>query len=70
MKSNYLRKAYAHSSTNQVSISSIRMICFQNLYVTEIIMLNSSLVSGNTSRKSIVKIKKGTNKDFIDCKDL
>ena len=69
IRSNRLRKFCAHYFADKVSASSIRVPCFENLYVTDIIVLNPCLVSGSASTKSIVSIKKGTGGDSIGYKD-
>lgn len=58
MKSNYLRKTYAHFSADQVSMPSIRVTYFENLQVTNIITLYSFAIRGNAYIKSRVKVKK------------
>lgn len=70
IKSNHLRKACAYCSADQVSAPSIRVTCFENLHIINIIALNPCLVSGSAGIKSNVSVKKGTGGDFINCKDL
>lgn len=47
----------------------IRVTCFENLHVTDIIVLNPYLVSESVNTKSGVGVKKGTGEDSIDCKN-
>lgn len=61
---------YANFSTDQVFAPLIKVIYFENLHITDIIMLNLLLVSGNISIKSSVKVKKRIVKDFISYKNL
>lgn len=52
-----------------MSAPSIKITCFENLHVIDIIDVNPYLVSGSERTKSSASIKKGTSRDFIDCKD-
>lgn len=65
IKSKRFSKICAHFSTDQVSAPSIKMTCFENLYISNLIALNSSLVSGNVSTKSRMKVKKGIGDNSI-----
>lgn len=53
-----------------MSISSMKVIHFENLKVTDISELNPSIFTRKTRTKSRVKVKKGTKGDLIDRKDL
>lgn len=46
------------------------MTYFENLYITNIIALNLSLVNNSISIKSRVKLKKNIGGNFIGYKDL
>lgn len=70
IKSNHLKKACTHCFVDQIFTLSIKMTRFKNLQVTNIITLNSHLVSGSVSTKSNVYVKKSTSRDFIGCRDL
>lgn len=70
MKFQLLQKACTYFFPDQVFIPLIRMISFENLYVIDIIILNSFLISNSASTKSINKVKKSTNGKFISCRDL
>lgn len=47
----------------------IKVTCFENLQVTNIIVLNAHLISENVSTKSNASVKEGTSRDFIDYRD-
>lgn len=65
-----LRNACTHCSVDQVSASLIKVTCFKNLYVTDMIVLKPYFVSGKASIKSSVSVKKSISGDLIGCKDL
>ena len=69
IKFNRLRKTCAYCSADQVSAPSIRVTRFKNLHVTDIIALKPCFVSGSTSTKSSVSVKKSTGGDSIGCRD-
>lgn len=69
IRSNCLRKAYVYYSADQVSAPLIRMTCFKNLYITNMIVLNPCLVSRSASTKSHISIKKNNDRDFIGYRD-
>ena len=51
IKSKRLRKAWAHYSADQVSISLIMVMRFENLQVTDINALNLSALTGRARMK-------------------
>lgn len=65
IKSKYLRKARAYYLADQVSIFSMRVICFENLQVTDMSALNLSTLTERARMISKVKIKKGTGGDSM-----
>lgn len=65
MKPKHFKKACAHFSTDQVSAPLIKVTCFENLYITDIIILNPPLVNSNISTKSRIKVKKGTSNNSM-----
>lgn len=70
IKSNRLRKAYAHYFADQVFAPTIKMTHFENLHITDMITLNPCLVSGSAHTKSSNSVKKSIGRKFIGCKDL
>lgn len=69
IKSKYLKKAWAYCLADQVSISLIRVIGFENLQVINISTLNLFALTGRARMKFRVKVKKRTSRDSIGCID-
>lgn len=65
IRSNLLRKACAHCSTDQVSWPSKEVTCFENLHITDIIALNLSFNRESVNTESKNSIKKGLEGEFI-----
>lgn len=65
-----LKKAWAHYLANQLSISLMKVICFENLQMTNINALNLSALTGGAKIKSRVKVKKGMRGDSMGYRDL
>ena len=65
MKFNLLEKAWAYCFTDYLSVPFIKITCFENLHVSDIIALNFFFNKKNANTKSKINIKKGTRGNFI-----
>lgn len=65
IKSKRLKIACAHYSANQVSAPLIRVTHFENLHITDMIVLKPCFISERASTKSSVRVKKGAGGDSI-----
>lgn len=70
IKFKYFKKIYAYFSIDCLFTLFIKVTYFENLHVTNIIVLNLFLVSSNASTKSRIKIKKTFDGNFIGYKNL
>lgn len=64
-----LRKTWAHCLADQVSIPLMKVMHFENLQMTNISALNLSALTRRARIKSRVKVKKGTGKNLMGCRD-
>lgn len=70
IKSKCLKKAWAHYLIDHISVYLIGIMCFENLQITNIRVLNPSAFTRKVRTKSRVKVKTKIEGDLIDYREL
>lgn len=60
---------YTFFFLDYIFITSIKVICFKNFYITNVIILNQFLISYKANTKSRIKIEKSIHNNSIGYKN-